>query len=188
MLTTSIFRRARPSPAAMPSILSFTSSTPATVWAPFPSPPRSFTTTVSRRAADRYAAFDSGFDPDDLQAARQWRQALSQDALPRGSTTYSRSSGPGGQHVNKTETKATTSWPVGELIGTLPALLRDRLRTSRHYTKATDSLTIQAQAQRSRTANAEANREKLFEELVALYEATVPGEARPETAAKYKAV
>lgn len=141
-----------------------------------------------RRAASRYAAFDSGLDPDDLQAARQWRQALVQETLPKGSTTYSRSSGPGGQHVNKTETKATTSWPVGELAGTMPALLRAGLRTSRYYTKTTDSLTIQAQTQRSRTANTEANRQKLFEELVALYETTVPGEARPETATKYKAV
>ncbi|KIH89048.1 peptidyl-tRNA hydrolase ICT1 [Sporothrix brasiliensis 5110] len=150
--------------------------------------PRNFATTIARRASDRYAAFDSGFNPDDLQAARQWRQALTQDALPQGNTTFSRSSGPGGQHVNKTETKATTVWPIYELQSFLPTLLRDRLRTSRYYTKATDSLTIQAQTQRSRTANAGANREKLFDELVALYEATVPGETQPETATKYKAI
>ena len=144
---------------------------------------------VPHRAASggRYAAFDSGFDPDDLQAARQWRQSFTQDALPRGNTTYSRSSGPGGQHVNKTETKATTSWSIGELMGVVPLLLRPGLRTSRYYAKATDSLTIQAQEQRSRTANAEANRAKLYAELVAMYEAAVPGESRPETAVKYKA-
>ncbi|CAK7221519.1 hypothetical protein SEUCBS140593_004597 [Sporothrix eucalyptigena] len=145
---------------------------------------------VPRRYAsnDRYAAFDSGFDPEELKAARQWRQSFVQDALPKGTTTYSRSSGPGGQHVNKTETKATTSWAIYELAGLVPVLLRPGLRSSRYYTKATDSLTIQAQTQRSRSANTEANREKLFEELVALYEAIVPGESRPETAAKYKAV
>jgi peptidyl-tRNA hydrolase ICT1 len=179
MLASTVFRRPRLSPLTMP-FLGFKSS-PAAIT-------RNFATTMPRRAIGRYAAFDSGFDPDDLQAARKWRQKLAQDALPKGNTTFSRSSGPGGQHVNKTETKATTVWSVGELLGTLPALLHDRLRTSRYYTKANDSLTIQAQAQRSRTANAEANREKLFEELVALYEATVPGDARPETAAKYKAM
>ncbi|CAK7208804.1 hypothetical protein SCUCBS95973_000233 [Sporothrix curviconia] len=139
-------------------------------------------------SSGRYAAFDSGFDPDDLKAARQWRQSFTQDALPKGNTTYSRSSGPGGQHVNKTETKATTAWSLGELMGIVPSLVRPGLRTSRFYTKASDSLLVQAQEQRSRTANAEANRAKLYEELLAIYEAAVPGESRPETAAKYKAV
>ncbi|KAL1899196.1 hypothetical protein Sste5346_003118 [Sporothrix stenoceras] len=179
MLAVSVFRRARLSPLTIPFV-GLTSRPYAAS--------KTFTTTTPRRANDRYSAFDSGFDPEDLQATRQWRQKLAQDALPKGNTTFSRSSGPGGQHVNKTETKATTVWAVHELMGALPTLLRDRIRTSRYYTKATDSLTIQAQAERSRTANAEANREKLFEELVALYEATVPGEARPEKVAKYKAV
>lgn len=179
MLALTVFRRARLSPLTIP-FLGLTSWPIAAT--------RRFTTTIPRQADDRYSAFDSGFEAEDLQAARQWRQKLAQDALPKGNTAFSRSSGPGGQHVNKTETKATTVWPVHELMGSLPTLLRDRIRTSRYYTKASDSLTIQAQAQRSRTANAEANREKLYEELVALYEATVPGEARPEKAAKYKAV
>ncbi|CAK7222253.1 hypothetical protein SBRCBS47491_004803 [Sporothrix bragantina] len=167
-------RLSRPSPTLLP------------LWLPLPGT----TATVPQRAANggRYSAFDSGFDPDELKAARQWRQSFTQDALPKGNTTYSRSSGPGGQHVNKTETKAMTSWAVGELSGIVPSLLRPGLRTSRYYTKATDSFTIQAQEQRSRTANTEANRAKLYEEIVALYEAAVPGESRPETATKYKAV
>lgn len=151
-------------------------------------------TAIPHRAAGsgsgsgRYTAFVSGFDPDDLKIARQWRQSFTQDGLPKGNTTYSRSSGPGGQHVNKTETKATTTWAVGELAGIVPLLIRPRLRMSRYYTKANDSFTIQAQEQRSRTANAEANRVKLYEELLTLYEASVPGESQPETATKYKAV
>ncbi len=141
------------------------------------------------RAASRYSAFDSGFDPADVAAARQWReQFASADAVPRGTTTYARSSGPGGQHVNKTETKATTAWAVDELAATLPVLLRPTLRGSRYFRQASDSLTISAQAERSRSVNAAANRQKLYEELVALYEATVPGEARAETAAKYEGV
>lgn len=181
MLANGIFRRARLSPVSTSnfglrpssSVLSHSSA---------------FATTTLRTIPDRYSAFDSGLDPEELQAARKWRKTFAQDALPKGNTTFSRSSGPGGQHVNKTETKATTTWMVGELMGTMPKILRDRLRSSRYYTKATDSLTIQAQAQRSRSANAEANREKLFEELVALYEATVPGETRPDKVVKYKEV
>ena len=164
---------------------------------PFRSVPRPFLgllgplplPTGRRCYSARYEAFDKTLDADELKAARQWRAAFSDpDKLPKGTTTYARSSGPGGQHVNKTETKATTAWPVTELMATLPTLLRHTVRTSRYYTRASDSLTIQAQEQRSRSVNAETNRQKLYDELVALYEAAVPGESRPETATKYKQV
>ena len=49
----------------------------------------------------RYEAFDAQFDQDELAEARKWYQSFKSSRLPRGSTTYARSSGPGGQHVNK---------------------------------------------------------------------------------------
>ena len=49
----------------------------------------------------RYEAFDSGVDPEELAEARKWYGSFSADSLPLGTTTFSRSSGPGGQHVNK---------------------------------------------------------------------------------------
>jgi hypothetical protein len=49
----------------------------------------------------RYQAFDAETDPKDLAEAREWRQSFRPASVPKGSTTYSRSSGPGGQHVNK---------------------------------------------------------------------------------------
>lgn len=58
----------------------------------------------------RYQAFDASFDPDELAEARRWRQAFSEDSLPKGTTIFARSSGPGGQHVNKS---VSTQWPVG---------------------------------------------------------------------------
>lgn len=49
----------------------------------------------------RYEAYDSQFDENLLEEARSWYKAFDASKLPEGSTTYARSSGPGGQHVNK---------------------------------------------------------------------------------------
>jgi peptidyl-tRNA hydrolase ICT1 len=49
----------------------------------------------------QHQAFDAHFDQDELAEARQWRASFSESTLPEGQTSYSRSSGPGGQHVNK---------------------------------------------------------------------------------------
>ncbi|KAL2151333.1 hypothetical protein VTH82DRAFT_6431 [Thermothelomyces myriococcoides] len=86
-----------------------------------------------------HRAFDATLDPEQLAEARKWHQSFQLSSLPEGNTSYSRSSGPGGQHVNK-----------------------------------------------SRSANADENRRKLFEEIQELYRKTVPGESSPETTKKYE--
>jgi peptidyl-tRNA hydrolase ICT1 len=88
----------------------------------------------------------------------------------------------------RTETKATTTWAVPQLLNILPKLLHTGIRESKYYSRRNDCLTIQAQTQRSRSANADENRQKLFEELEDLYRRTVPGETRPEKAKKYEAL
>lgn len=62
---------------------------------------------VSQRSV-RHQAFDALFDQDQLAEARKWHQSFQLSNLPQGTTTYSRSSGPGGQHVNKCV--AMSSW------------------------------------------------------------------------------
>lgn len=49
----------------------------------------------------RTEAFESSLDPTQLSEARKWRQSVDKESIPKGATTYARSSGPGGQHVNK---------------------------------------------------------------------------------------
>src|SRR4051794_13036059 len=49
----------------------------------------------------RHQAFDAGFDQNELAEARKWHQSFRITNLPEGNTSFSRSSGPGGQHVNK---------------------------------------------------------------------------------------
>ncbi|KAL2260179.1 hypothetical protein VTK26DRAFT_5912 [Humicola hyalothermophila] len=143
---------------------------------------------LSFQKAVRHQAFDASFDQDELAEARKWHQSFNINSLPQGDTSFSRSSGPGGQHVNKTETKATTTWHVPQLLSRLPKLLHAGVRQSKYYSKRSDCLTIQAQTQRSRSANAEENRTKLYEELQRLYRDTVPGETSPDKAKKYEAL
>ncbi|KAL2752134.1 hypothetical protein ACRALDRAFT_1066199 [Sodiomyces alcalophilus JCM 7366] len=142
-------------------------------------PPLAFT----RHA--RFQAFDASFDADDLQEARTWYRGFDETRLPKGQTSFARSSGPGGQHVNKTETKAITTWPAKDLLAVLPKLLRPGVRASKYYTARTDSLTIQAQTHRQRSANTDENFRKLVEEVHRIYQERVPNESSPDKRKKY---
>ncbi|KAK0725393.1 hypothetical protein B0H67DRAFT_480676 [Lasiosphaeris hirsuta] len=143
---------------------------------------------VSLQRSIRHQAFETGLDPEELAEARKWHQSFQPNSIPPGNTSFSRSSGPGGQHVNKTETKATTTWPISQLLGMLPTLLHPGVRSSKYYSKRNDCISIQAQTQRSRAANTDENHQKLFEELQTLYKSTVPGETSPDKARKYEAL
>ncbi|KAI1505112.1 hypothetical protein F5X99DRAFT_369597 [Biscogniauxia marginata] len=136
----------------------------------------------------RYQAFDAAFDQDDLAEARKWHASFTESSIPRGQTSYSRSSGPGGQHVNKTESKATTVWTIDELSRGLPKLMRSVLRTSKYYAKGSDSITIQAQTQRSRSANTDDNHMKLVEELRKMYRENIPAATSTEKLKKHEAL
>ncbi|KAI1121832.1 hypothetical protein F5Y10DRAFT_255504 [Nemania abortiva] len=136
----------------------------------------------------RYQAHDAFLDQDDLHEARKWYTSFNGDSIPKGHTSYSRSSGPGGQHVNKTESKATSVWPVGELSKGLPKLMRSALRSSRYYSIRNDSITIQAQTLRSRTANTDENHRKLVEELHRIYREQVPAATSEKKVKKHEEI
>ncbi|POR35895.1 Uncharacterized protein TPAR_03899 [Tolypocladium paradoxum] len=136
----------------------------------------------------RYEAYDAQLDRDALVEARSWFQKFDASQLPRGNTTYARSSGPGGQHVNKTETKAITAFPVMELLLMLPSSLHASVRASKYYTASNDSLTFQAQTHRSRTANTDENRKKLLDEVTRMYQENTPAETSGEKKKKHQEV
>jgi peptidyl-tRNA hydrolase ICT1 len=145
-------------------------------------------------------------DQDALAAARSWYQTFTEAQLPSGSTTYARSSGPGGQHVNKsvrftttspaarwppvdrTETKAITNYPVRELLARLPPALHGAVRASKYYTASSDSLTFHAQTSRSRTSNTEENRQKLLGEVTRMYRDCIPSETGGDKKKKHEEV
>ncbi|KAI1469145.1 uncharacterized protein F4812DRAFT_422168 [Daldinia caldariorum] len=136
----------------------------------------------------QHQPYDAAFDQAELAEARKWYSSFTESSLPKGQTTFSRSSGPGGQHVNKTESKATTVWSIDELSKGLPKLIRSALRSSKYYSRRNDSITIQAQTQRSRSANTDDNRLKLTEELHRIYRERVPGTTSGEKIKKYEAL
>ena len=83
-------------------------------------------------------------------------------SIPEGELTerFSRSSGPGGQHVNTTDTRVELSWHVGAsavLTDTQRARLLARLRPR----LVQSVLTVSASEHRSQTANRRAARERL---------------------------
>ncbi|KAL7919298.1 hypothetical protein ACQKWADRAFT_207527 [Trichoderma austrokoningii] len=136
----------------------------------------------------RYEAYDARLDQDAVAEARLWYNSFDASQLPRGSTTYARSSGPGGQHVNKTETKAITIYPVNELLGVLPKFLHPAVRSSRYYTAGNDSLTFSAQTHRSRSANLDENKRKLIDEVMSIYRDMTPAETSSDKKKKFQEV
>ena len=79
-------------------------------------------------------------------------------------------------------------WSVNDLIKCLPRLMHPGLRTSKHYTARNDSISIQAQTQKSRTANTDENHQKLVEEVRKIYRDSVPGETSDKKRKKYEAL
>lgn len=70
----------------------------------------------------------------------------------------------------------------------MPKLMRSALRSSRYYSMRNDAITIQAQTQRSRTANTDENHQKLFQELRRIYEEHVPSATSNEKIKKHEAM
>ncbi|GAA5978090.1 hypothetical protein JCM11641_006623 [Rhodosporidiobolus odoratus] len=92
---------------------------------------------------------------EDMQIARKWAQAfeaVSADDWPKNLTeaTFSRSSGPGGQHVNRTFSKATVRLPLPS-SSFLPPYLLAHLRQSPHF--SANSLLVSSSTHRTQQTN-----------------------------------
>ncbi|KAG4421390.1 hypothetical protein IFR04_005449 [Cadophora malorum] len=132
----------------------------------------------------RVYSSQSGNDSEaaELNAAREWFQHFNKSTIPAklGQTTYSRSSGPGGQKVNKTSSKATTVWPIYALQGHIPKVLHQGLRNSNYYVASSDSISIQCDTTRSQTGNRDETFTRLHDEVTRIYKKRVPGITSPE--------
>merc|ERR1712070_1005796 len=75
------------------------------------------------------------------------------DTIPRSicDIGFSRSSGPGGQNVNKVASKATVRIPTSSILPLLPPLLRPHILASRYHAAKSSELVIQADDSREQT-------------------------------------
>ncbi|BGP40023.1 hypothetical protein JCM10450v2_004003 [Rhodotorula kratochvilovae] len=92
---------------------------------------------------------------DDMRQARDWLAAferVSADDWPKHLTeaSFSRSSGPGGQHVNRTFSKATVRLPLPS-PSLVPPYALPHLRHSPHYVPS--ALLVSASTQRTQATN-----------------------------------
>ncbi|ESZ95454.1 hypothetical protein SBOR_4195 [Sclerotinia borealis F-4128] len=101
-------------------------------------------------------------------------------------TTYVQSGGPGGQHANKTSSKANTIWPMKTLEGLLPSIISKGLRRGTHFVKSTEVIQIQCDSSRKRTENQEETHRRFQEEIKQIYKTTVPGKTSIEQQQRVK--
>ncbi|KAK3117136.1 hypothetical protein LTR53_001793 [Teratosphaeriaceae sp. CCFEE 6253] len=138
---------------------------------------------TSPRLTRAYAAGRHGAtDEAELDAARKWLAKLDSETIPRSicDVTFSRSSGPGGQNVNKVSSKASLRVPTSSLLPLLPSLLRPHILSSRYHAAKGNDIVIQADDSRKQTDNVTACFRKLNELISQAGREAVPGETSVE--------
>ncbi|KAK4973321.1 hypothetical protein LTR66_011183 [Elasticomyces elasticus] len=115
---------------------------------------------------------------DELAAARAWLAAFDAETIPRSiaEISFSRSSGPGGQNVNKVSSKATLRLPLPSLLQLVPKLLHPAIRSSRYCARSSESLVIQADDSRKQNDNVHSCFVKLHNLIMQAGKDAVPGE------------
>jgi peptidyl-tRNA hydrolase ICT1 len=104
----------------------------------------------------------------DYELIQSWLRRLDADTVVeycRGSWSFAKSSGPGGQHVNKTNSKAVLSLPQIHLVDDIPLAVRSRLPRPWH---------IKSDAYRSQEDNKQECIVKLMKKLALVAEQAAP--------------
>ncbi|KAL8780244.1 MAG: hypothetical protein Q9194_001007 [Teloschistes cf. exilis] len=120
--------------------------------------------------------------------ARKWLQDFNTDTIPRNlcEISFSRSSGPGGQNVNKVNSKATLRVSTSDLFRLVPSPLHADIRASPYYAERSGFLVIQADSNRKQTGNVDACFTKLQNLILAAGRNSVECETSPEQAEKVR--
>ncbi|KAF9889177.1 hypothetical protein FE257_007666 [Aspergillus nanangensis] len=135
---------------------------------------------ITRTFASRRAATIQVAQPPDeeLTAARQWLAGFDANPLPHhiSQISFSRSGGPGGQNVNKVNSKATLKVPLVDLMPLVPRILHSPLRSSRYFAERTQTLVIQSEESRKQADNVDSCFDKLHQLLKTMAAEVIPGE------------
>ncbi|KAK4549044.1 hypothetical protein LTR36_007500 [Oleoguttula mirabilis] len=121
-------------------------------------------------------------DEEELDAARKWLANLDPETIPRTicDVSFSRSSGPGGQNVNKVSSKATIRVPTPALLPRLPGILHPYILASRYHAPKSSELVIQADDSRKQNDNVNACFRRLHDLIAEAGRKAVPGETSKE--------
>ncbi|KAF8475808.1 hypothetical protein BDZ91DRAFT_710358 [Kalaharituber pfeilii] len=146
---------------------------PTTVWI-----------TAGRVLARRALASDAAKDSEeDFQEARRWLSQFTPDSIPREfcDISCSRSSGPGGQNVNKLNTKATLRFDLQKARRYIPDLIMAKIQAdpqARRYMTKQNELLIQSDTYRKQGDNIDDCFRRLHRAIVDV--AALPGETSAE--------
>lgn len=125
-----------------------------------------------------------------LKIAEQWVSSLNANSVPLKllSIRYDRSSGPGGQNVNKVNSKCTLVLYNFSSCSWIPENVQNQLKEKnmRYYARASDSLVVQSDESRSRESNKENCLAKLVREIKAT--CSFPKETSKETLKKWDGI
>ncbi|KAF2023883.1 peptidyl-tRNA hydrolase domain-containing protein [Setomelanomma holmii] len=123
----------------------------------------------------------SGASDEELRVARSWLASLHAEAIPLksiGGLSFSRSSGPGGQNVNKVNSKATLRVPLDALLQHVPTALHSEIKRSRYV--ASNAMIVQADDSRKQSDNARSCYKRLYDVIVQAGYHAVPNETSAE--------
>ncbi|KAJ6167022.1 hypothetical protein N7470_002469 [Penicillium chermesinum] len=126
----------------------------------------------------RFSSTSISSSDHEVELARAWLKTLNPKSIPRhvGEVSFSRSSGPGGQNVNKVNSKATLKIPLDILLPLVPRLLHPQLRASRYATQRSQALVFQSDESRKQASNVDSCFEKLHQLLESTAKAVIPGD------------
>lgn len=120
---------------------------------------------------------------EDITAARNWIDNFTPSSIPKDrlELSFSRSSGPGGQNVNKVNTKATLRVPLDQ-FDFVPEFIRKALaENSTYVSRQSNSIQISSTRSRSQADNVQDCINKLHALIVDTGEKLVPGITSTET-------
>lgn len=126
-----------------------------------------------RRPVLSFFRLHSLFSKSEVDSAKSWLETFQHLKIPRDlfSISYSRSSGPGGQKVNKTSSKATVSlephqWMNPQFCYWIPKPILDQISLKKlRYETKNGGLLIQSDLSRNRDNNTDECFRKLLQEI-----------------------